>query len=172
MKIEKSQVERWTISDKSLWADFTLSSDGFLNIQSDYGCYSYRWNSFGSDIKKFLIACDKCYLYSKLSSDLGREFNLAKSIKLIRKDIIEQRRVYQNYNAESCREFWDATKLIEKIGVIFSAEGWYREIESSCLYRMYEEDVSSIPCETSDNYQLTQFLDKIWPVFIEELKNC
>jgi hypothetical protein len=169
VKCTKSTSERYTLREKSWWADIMVSPDGFVNIQSDYGDYHYRWGSFGDDIKKFLISCDKSYLYNKFGGLLPRMFNQKKSIERVRKDILEYRR-NNTFNAEDCREFWDKTETL-KIEHISSTEEWSRLVSDSDLSRMYDYDMSNIPCTTEDNYQLTAFLTIIWPEFTKILKN-
>lgn len=169
VKCAKSTSERYTLREKSWWADIIVSQDGFVNIQSDYGDYHYRWGSFGDDIKRFLIGCDKSYLYNKFGGLLPRVFNQKESIQRIQKDILEYRRT-NSFNAESCREFWDITESFNP-NHISSTEEWSRVVSDSGLSRLYEYDVSSIPCVTEDNYQLTAFLTIIWPEFIKVLRN-
>jgi hypothetical protein len=169
VKCTKGLTERYTLRDKSWWADITVSPDGFVNIQSDYGSYNYSWRSFGDDIKKFLIGCDKSYLYNKFGGLLPRAFNQEKSIQRLRKDILEYRR-NGTFSKEDCREIWDKTETLKLEG-ISSTEEWFRVVGDSDISRMYEYDISSIPCTTEDNYQLTAFLKEIWPEFVKILKN-
>jgi hypothetical protein len=167
-KYTKGVVDRYRLKEKSWWADITLSEDGFVNIQSDYGDYHYRWNDFGPCIKKFLIACDKGYLYSKFGMNLPGEFNFKETIKLIRKDIKEQRKD-KVFSAEDCREYWDITEALKKEHY-FSVNDWGHAVENSGLDRLYAGDLSSMPCVMDDNYPLTTFLTLIWPGFINILK--
>jgi hypothetical protein len=171
VKCTRSSVERYTLREKSWWADITVSPDGFVNIQSDYGDYHYRWSSFGDDIKKFLIGCDYSYLYGKFGMTLPRIFNQGETIKRIRKDILESRK-NNNLDAELCREAWTELGRIAVMEHTSSGEEWARVISDTCVNRIvYDYDLTNMPCVTEDNYQLKAFLTFIWPEFIKVLKS-
>jgi hypothetical protein len=167
-KCKKDFIERYHLRGDSWWADITISSDGVVNVQSDYGDYHYYWSSFGDDIKNFLIGCDYGYLYGKFGMGLSRVFNQKETIKRIRREILEYRRDVPD--PQSCRTFYDITKNLENEN-FFTTQDWAKAIEDSDLARMYDYDLSSMPCVTEDNQQLKTFLMEIWPKFIEVLKN-
>jgi len=172
IKIKKQTIEKYSLKAEGLpnswWADIAIGQDGFVSIQSDYGDYNYFWNSFGKNIKEFLIGCDVSYLYGKFGPNLEREFDLKASIKELRKYILESRRTLA-FDAKDCRVFWDATKDLERMSIT-SSDRWYEELCESDLDRLYEGDISYAPCVTSNNFHLTFFLKEIWPHFIACLK--
>jgi len=164
---EKKSSERYYIrsGEYSMWANIIISDDGFLDIQSDYGDYRYRWNFMGTDIKRFLISLDKGYLIKKLGMNLPKEFNADKTKKIILKDIIRNRRE-RKITKEETYDCWNWVKF----SLDFYSEITYCQsiVESplcECLYHDYE----SIPCVMEINFQLLLFLEKIWPMFKEIL---
>jgi hypothetical protein len=173
VRCEKSTASRYTLRDKGWWADITVSHDGFVNIQSDYGSYSYCWSAFGDSIFKFLCQCDTDYLYHKFGGLLPREFNIKKTVQAIKKDILEHRKEYPDsvdFNPKFLRELWDRVSMFER-EFIHDSNDFYRAVEeSSQLPFFYGYDMSAIPVYTDHNFSLNAFLTKIWPEFIAVLK--
>lgn len=71
----KKMIEKYDIrGGKVSYALITLD-DGYgdINIQSDWGEYSYCWTSRGRDrtLKKFLLGCDPSYIKDKFSYGCG-----------------------------------------------------------------------------------------------------
>ena len=165
VRINKTTVERYTLRSNKphWWADITISKDGFLNIQSDYGNFAYAWGSFGDDFKKFLMGCDNSYLGGKIGRDHPDEFNAADTLKAIKKDILEKRRL-NDIKKEDARDVWDELRILG----IDSRESLYRDLPM--VSQFYDHDYSAIPCIMDRNYSITAFLEKCWPAFIEALK--
>jgi len=160
--VKKSTAERYTLVSKDpyWWADITVSSDGFLNIQSDYGDFSYRWGAFGDDFKAFLIDCDNSYISKKIGRNYPDVFNAKKTEMAFKRDIIEARK-NRIVTAEQAREAWDELKLY----------GIYNMYDLHKISKdIYENDFSAMPCIKDTNYSLVAFLERCWPVFMEEIK--
>lgn len=69
--LTKSTVEKYVLREipKNLsWATFTIDSeDGSIQIQSDWGEYSYRFGAPGPDFKRFLRKLGSDYLLNKMA---------------------------------------------------------------------------------------------------------
>jgi len=164
----KSNVDMYTLTSRSWWGQITVSEDGCLTVISDYGNYGYAWRSFGKSFKKFLITLDGSYLYNKLGRDVPKVFNSKETSQEIRTYIIECRR-NKEISSEQAREFWDEVEEIEAMSDTHEYCSFINHWSSSIL-KLYGEDPSSIPCVEDDNYQLTAFIEKIYPEFVKVLK--
>lgn len=166
--VKKQHSERFILKSDNphWWANITLSPDGFLDIQSDYGSYSYCWGSFGDDFKAFLIECDSSYLLRKFGKE-RTEFDAEKTVSAIKRDIIKVRQD-KYIDAEEARALWDS------IGDFCSAptpEIFGVELMQTDLFQeIYSSDPTAIPMIRRADPQACAFLEKIWPHFIDELK--
>ena len=173
----KSVAERYTLRTQfskedvlthSWWADIMISQDGFVNIQSDYGDYCYRWDSFGRSIKEFLVDCDYSYLYGKFGRGLSKEFNYNASLKRIQQDILRFRKD-TDIDEKDARKYWDIALIMKKLHCSDTTE-WYQLLTENEMAVLYHCDLEYAPCVTDDNYQLKIFLKEIWPELIKILK--
>lgn len=168
IRVLKDKVERYKFKAKNWWAVFFLSIDGYLDIQSDYGDYSYRWGSFGPCFKQFLIDCDRSYLLGKLGMNKPKEFDNKKTYECIKRDIINMRREGE-INSEIAKESWEQAKYILE----FMNEHEYQEFiigSNNIIYGSIYKDTIEIPCIMEYSYQLRYFLDECWKEFIKILK--
>jgi hypothetical protein len=151
------------------WATIVIEKSGCVFIQSDYGDYAYRWSSFGDDIRKFLCSCDTHYLYGKFGGQLPREFNTPKTIKAIKKDLIEYRR--NSYpSAKHAREIWDQIHSRINLNYTDADEFFHDIMDHTDVMEIYSGDPTSVPIHTDPNFQLDSFLKLIWPEFIKYLQ--
>jgi hypothetical protein len=173
IKVEKSVATRYTIRSRGdgchWWADITVSSDGFLNIQSDYGSYHYKWGSFGDSFNNFLITCSPSYVCNKFSYDTPDVFDEEETIKVFLREILDKRK-QRDLSETDARECWD---LVEEIHGC-SNENEYTTFISThtniLLSKLYNDDWSSIPLIKVTNYQLSAFMKEVWPEFVKILK--
>lgn len=168
VKVTKDKVERYKIRTEEWWAIFFLSPDGCLDIQSDYGDYSYIWTAFGPCFKKFLIGCDRSYLLGKLGMNKPKEFDNKKTYERIKRDIIEKRRE-KEISAETAAEAWRQVKYILE----FKDEHEYQQFIMGLDQNIYGDiylSLIDIPCAMEYSYCLRFFLDNCWKQFIKILK--
>lgn len=144
------------------WAIFHIDSKGFLGIFSDYGNYAYHWSSFGGDFKDFLSGLEWDYLYGKLMQ--GRDASIydgEATLRGIQKHILDLRH-RKRLSREQAREEWDLAKgseIDERFSNGYSL--WYRDTNLEDAHELYET-----MCEP----QCRAFCEKVWPRFIEALK--
>ncbi len=71
MNTRKPETRRYdvTIGEDAKWlGTFIITHDGMLSVKSEYGSYSYWWQSTGeADFRTFLIGCDDGYVLRNLS---------------------------------------------------------------------------------------------------------
>jgi hypothetical protein len=170
VSVKKSTAERYYFHSKDpyWWADICVTPDGSLTIRSDYGDYSYGWNAFGENFKKFLISIDKGYLTTKIGGYERYKFDSEKTSKALKKDIIKAR-LEKRINAEQARDFFEIAFEVES-----SNEFEYFSTMQNSGYDLvdvlYWNDMSCVPCEKSLDCQLVAFAEIIWPEFIKELE--
>jgi hypothetical protein len=91
----------WAIAIVRSW-----EGGGSIDIQSDYGAFSYLWGCIGDrNIYHFLRSLNFDYFMGKTRRDY-LEFDCESSIEAIRKDILRARRE-DTVEAGPAREFWD-----------------------------------------------------------------
>lgn len=107
-KVESAQTYQFTFKNpKCLWANFTVNdSTGELNIQSDAGNWSHRWNigslhsadkESGKPLTHFLgVTAGPDYILDKLgynhTSDLADVISKSETLAEVRGKILESRR--------------------------------------------------------------------------------
>jgi len=166
MKVTKSVSERYFLKDNHLWANITITEDGFVDIQSDYGDYSYRWSAMGTDVKRFLIGCDKDYIMCKFKYNCPDVFDSTGTEKAIIKAAKERKK-----NGEITKAFLD--ELLEHLeytdGWSDESEFWH-DVNDHGIYDLVFESSCYVPCEHDTNPQLVSFMKEVWPHFIKQLK--
>jgi hypothetical protein len=164
--VKKQVSERYLLKshDPHWWANITLSPDGFLDIQSDYGSYSYAWGAFGDNFKAFLIDCDSSYIAGKIGRNHPDVFNCEKTERAIKDEILRMRRS-QDLSKSDARLVWDE---LERVGIEWE-DSVYRDLPM-VLEHVYQNDPSAVPWIKEQDYSLTAFMERCWPEFIAELK--
>jgi hypothetical protein len=107
-----SDVKVWRYSFPSVkgegWAIFFLDEAGCFSALSDYGDWSYRWNTRGlpkeMTFRHFLLECSDDYILRKIAPQ--REYDSVSTLHVIRDMIIGMRRVDQLSKYEA-RVEWD-----------------------------------------------------------------
>lgn len=169
--------ESYEIREKGRWlATIIISKTGMLNVQSDYGDYCYHWTSLGDmTFKQFLISIDKTYLISKIGRETPKEFDLESSVKNVKKDIIEKLK-YEEISSKCARFFWDELIKLTSINeyefqVDLDNIMFYDELAPQSLFeKIYGGYIENIYFVKKTSFQLTTFVDEIWPVFVNEIK--
>jgi hypothetical protein len=167
----KSTAERYDIRPKQGfgWGIFTIDENGgVFHCQSDYGDYSYIWSNHGREsFKHFLCEIDTYYLLKKVAE--RDDYDHDKCFKKWEKAIIKLRRE-RDCTKEQARDAWDFIhhelehqnsydiccekfSNSEAIEDIAGDEWW-------CTFEL-EKDYSS---------QAIAFAHKLWPMFIQVLK--
>lgn len=177
ISIEKHNCSQYNIKCTDIgshwWAVIIVSRDGVVNIQSDFGDYCYIWSSIGeTSIEEFLINCDKSYLLRKFGGMKEREFDLISSKKEIQRYIIEKRRMLDITENEA-RFYWNRCLKIKAQNTeeyMKSISKLETKFNNKSILDLYNDDISSVPHITKYSYSITTFFEKIWPIFINELK--
>jgi hypothetical protein len=173
----KSLVEKYVIkSPTGQWlANIVLDDkDGDIYIQSDYGDYSYWWRSRGRDttLKQFLLSCDDSYVMNKFGYGGKNDYFYAdRTIKNIKKDILQQRRE-DRIDSDQARLLWNEINDIDYSTdtcneMYVSLAEWAPDV----LSHIYGDSSYEIPWSTGTHPQLIAFMDKVWPLFLEEISN-
>lgn len=180
--LKKDVCDRYTIRSSHWWAVIMLTKDGFVSIQSDYGDYNYHWNARNDNtIQEFLISCDTHYLMEKFGGQLPKDFNCEKTIQNIKRDVLQQRR-QNNINADRAAYYRNRINDLSLFDISTPQELMHEMLSvrpevfedkhvSCSLLELYDNDPSAVPFEMENPYQLRTFFEKIWPVFIESLKD-
>jgi len=154
------------------WAKITLNEeDGSLQIQSDYGDYSYIWARHGREsLRHFLVELDDSYLGGKIGANLKANFNLELSCKAMRKELKEAHPYFLTSN--ELKELLREVKRIEGTDINSEDVYFHECITSEVLTTFYTDPY--FPVVTTPNRDLTNFLKYIWTAFkkilIKELK--
>ncbi len=166
--VTKSQSTVYKIRVKephSTWADITINENsGAVDIQSDYGNYSYMWNCIGDrTLRDFLISLDYQYFMGKAAANNGYKFSLKESIKLIKQEIVESRKL-EDTTKEEARECWDDLSEIEEYS---SGETSYFEAvcrTTNLFATIFGEDFHGVPSADEHCPSAKGFWDIFWPV--------
>jgi hypothetical protein len=161
------------------WADITIREwprGGSIDIQSDYGNFSYAWGSIGDrTLREFLCNLDYHYFMGKTRpSSCGRAFDISKTLKQLREDVISRRKE-RCLNKEEARECWIDICDIEEYAGNEEAE-YVRalDMQHSLIRLLYDFEYGCIPYEYIDDPQCVAFWERIWPVvcqaWAEELR--
>lgn len=156
------------------WARFWLTDDGCLTILSDFGNYGYWWWDIAdSDFREFLIGCDNDYVMRKLA-DGRREFDGEATVKRIRDWIVRLRRDGDLSREDAAFEWnlvhpkpdalpWrspDERGAFSCMTNEVEAHEWYQQTRLSDATELLEY---SLPV------QLQMFMQRLWPLFVEQL---
>lgn len=164
--ITKTQVECYKInSPRSGWADIVVDDNGKagrIQIDSDYGSWQRYWGACGCPFKEFLIDLNLDYVAGKFGA--AKWFDHEATMKLLKKDLAE----LLDSTTLAYDEFDLDLELEELEGCddpsIFIHLLWNSEILSKVM-----ESGFSLQYDIEPGFK--QFWTKLWPVFIDELKN-
>jgi len=186
MSIKRTTSDRYDINvGKSGWATIIVGTDGQILVQSDWGNWAHWWNCHGcKTIKHFLTGIDTQYLIGKFG---GRKshFNYEKTIAGMKKEIIHLRRdgtiqnIYDKYEkvpysslyCKSIKEFvrtaWDSIDSLNTCSV----DSFMSDLMNTTPLSMIFEHPDSISIVMEPDPGLINFTEKVWPVFINELRD-
>lgn len=167
-EITKSTVECYKLRHASgmYWADITVDAKdktGRIQIASDYGDWQYYWGACGSSFKQFLTELNMEYVAGKFGE--GRHFDIAATIKLNKRLVLEHRKD-ESISAIQARGMF--TELNE-LGNYYDTEkefynDWYNKEELPKFFEEFPDTVSGV------SPRFVIFWDNCWAAFIEELK--
>jgi hypothetical protein len=175
-KMEKTTSEVYTIrfDQRDWWLQATIIENrGYLALHTSHGDWQYRWSSPGMSFKQFLTTLNNDYLMGKLGQ--RSYFNGDETKTQIKRDILNKRkegdyslkafdaREFYNFLTKGCRQLDTSNKKI-----------YYRNFDEglgrNILEKIYEDDFTSIPCFMEYDPALHQFVENLWPAFVEELR--
>lgn len=140
--------------DYATWANFTINdATGEFSVQSDWGCWSYRWHtdSLGKNntLTQFLLQCDADYIVRKFATsrvpDLQDETDPEETLKSIRARICEARRVHNIRKDEARKHWYEAESFVN------SGDCNLDNMDSD-LYRFLDEPWDYIATKKSHRY--------------------
>ena len=163
--VTRSVCERYDIRLGGMgWAVIMLDErGGVLQINSDFGNWSYNWPYHGREtFKHFIVELgrDTEYLMGKLGS---RDYFLHRETEAAwRKEALSKRRQGM-IDKRIAREAWDAMDAMEWA----SPEDCYRSWDGSKALVMAIDE----PTVVRDwDPGLKQFIARVWPVFVDAIR--
>lgn len=160
--ISKSTVECYKIRHTSgmYWADISVDANGKqgrITIASDFGSWQNYWGACGSNFKEFLCGLDQHYVAGKFGAD--KHFDADATVKSYRETMATLSR---------------RDKDIVLLEINHLADNYAHKDE----FMMALNDMPGIKgmYEGCPDFVYTitpgfkQFWEKVWPVFVEELK--
>jgi hypothetical protein len=164
--IIKSQIECYKLrsNNSEYWADVAIDAkgkSGRISIASDFGGWQYYWGACGCSFKEFLISLDIHYVAGKFGE--GRWFDAEKTVKLYKELILQDRR-REEITAEAARDMWTDLEGLEDC----NSESFYYEFTNSSALNEHFEDGPDYCYSVSPQFKA--FWERVWPVFITELK--
>jgi len=169
-KIQKSTAMVYKIRlPNGGWADITIEEwekGGSFKCVSDYGNYSYIWTSIGEQtLRGFLCQLDFYYFMMKAhKSKSGMQFSLEKTIELIKRDIIQQRRG-DDLNSTDARTCWEEAEQLDTGNSIDLFYNLFSETKAAKL--IYAGDPCVFPAAEEVIPQCEGFWELIWPCICE-----
>lgn len=165
-----ANVYSFRLNGYSGWAIFTIcNKTGELSIQSDWGNWSYRWNTGalgqGYTLTKFIAKTDCDYLARKLCPNKTRPSEI-ETCKAFRKEIIRRRRRH-DVKADVARWLWDEAR---EIATVYSERGADRasSVMSDEFCDFFEEWWFYLRDE--DSYEFLMLREHLLPIFKERLE--
>ncbi len=141
------------------WARIWITDDGCISILSDYGNYGYWFGGLPPcGMRAFLVGCGDDYLVNKFSAG-EREVDHKATEKAIQKEIWE---------LMGAGDFGITEKLHEE--EIMDGVDWSSEVEQWDWARASKIDEAWRLIQTRYPVQVTMFLEKLWPLFVGQLK--
>jgi hypothetical protein len=118
------------------WAEIILCSSGFFGAVSDYGDYAFAWRrpARGDEcIRRFMLDIGPDYVRGKIAP--REEYDGARSVRAVRKCILDERRRERMTREEALREWW----LIGQHGDLNRSEHfalWCQETQIADAYEL------------------------------------
>lgn len=169
-------VEQYTIRRSGWCASVYLNNEtGEVTVvQSNGQNYDYCWSSPGRGdctLKEFLIRTETSYVMNKFSYGHMKWFNQEATVKRMREDVekaFKEERIDELDRDMALEEIEENLDGDDMPGGVFA-----ERMLSSCntLFEdVYGSDYLAIPTVEDYHPQLRGFMEKIWPAFVESLK--
>ena len=166
--LTKTTVECYKIrqQDRFPWANITVDaseSAGRIQIASGYGSWEHYWGACGKGFKEFLIGLDIHYTAAKFGE--GRWFDQDATIEVLKKSLKE----YDGSKSEKGQMMDEVLSLEDYNKEDYNREDTfvYRAYKCKTLHKLWD---SGPDIKTGISPSFLSFWEKIWPVFIAELK--
>lgn len=164
---EKTEAVVYKIRVKGLgWANISLHEwpgGGAIDIQSDFGNYSTRWNAIGDEpFRKFLCRVDRGYFFNACLGNKCKEFDCDATIKAIKERILRMRLDGELDRASSrdlydlVRENWSCTS---HAFVLDMGESKFWKL----VNKLYGGDAVDFPFIERLRVDCSEFWRIIWP---------
>jgi len=176
-RVKKTTVEKYTIRDeRGQWQAHIMVDDqsGDISIQSDYGNYAYWWTArgIGVTLKQFLLSTNDSYVMQKFGyGGKNEHFFDDKTIDNIRAEIAEK---YKQGSIDKVEALTCTLELddIEGNDHKTSTELYSTLVDQAptLMEKIYDNNPYDIPWVSGTHPSLVAFMERVWPVFIAELK--
>ena len=156
---------------ESTWADITIEEwehGGSFKCVSDYGNYSYIWNSIGErNLREFLSGLSMDYFMGKATTHDFQEFDAQLTMESIRREILYERQ-HGGLTKDEARECWDEAQEGNDLAESERSDVfWARMEHSAILQYMYDGERCDVDTRERVKPQCKGFWDIIWPVACE-----
>lgn len=167
-----ADVYKIRIKDRFSWATITIRQwveGGSIDVQSDFGSYSYSWTSIGPrDFRAFLMGLDYGYFMEKAArGSRGYRFSPERTIEGMKQFVIERRRG-GDIDSATARAGWEAIEDLD-VDIVMETESWFvaSVLDRSDLFELFGGDYDSIPLRSERCPQCAGFWNEIWPIACE-----
>lgn len=177
MTNKRSVAEKYTIYNEKgryLATIFLDNQVGEISVQSEYGNYAYGWykESRGTDtLKEFLVDTYKNYVRTKFGYDGKNDyFYVDKTISNIKKEILRLRKD-KEIDKEQALDCWQEIKHMDSHHK--TCQELYGQLDQwapTTMELIYGNSPYDVPWVTGTHPQLVAFMDKVWPLFIAEIR--
>lgn len=137
---------------------------GTVSIHSDWGDWAYSWSKAGlgdRPLASFLCECDNDYLINKFNGGRREYLDFEVTLTQMRQELIRERRS-AGLDKDKARRAYDA---LEDLDHTTDPSDLYRQVaEHGDLCDIYCE-YDSVPTVTTWEPGITQFFEKVWPIF-------
>jgi hypothetical protein len=167
-RVHKDTIEIYRVRGlkHGYWADISIdegNNAGRISISSSNGNWSYYWGACGEPFKRFLIRLDIHYTAGKFRC--GNALDLPSTIESWKRQLLERRRQY-DIEAEEAREIYDQIDTIAgSCNTRGDLEFELAQCDELIRFLAYDPDI-----QTKIDTQFKVFWTKIWPHFIEAIK--
>lgn len=133
-----------------------------LAIMSSYGNYGYFWSHMGMSYHEFLAKIDFGYAMSKLTGGNYMEFDIDETIKRLRKETLEDRRI-GGIDKKEARNIYSTLEILENERPRTTGE-FYQITSDNDVY--FDDEVTS----EKPNASSVGFWKTLWSEFATYLK--
>jgi hypothetical protein len=158
--VTKKTLECYSIRANKTWAEISLdcgNKSGRLQIASDYGSWQYYWGAAGVPFKEFLLGLNIQYTAGKFGE--SRWFDHEATMKELRELVAaHDNEEEKEAMTEELEELEDCTDSNSFQHIAYNAD---------TLHKLWDTG-PNIHTDISPSFR--HFWDKLWSVFIDELK--